>query len=115
MPRDTFDKVKTSALYDVFGGTLTAKQREFLELYCFDDLSLSEIAENASITASGAHDIVSRATAKLRRLERETGVAEKLGRLRSGLADAAALADGLPDSRERGLLIKLLSEVSDGV
>lgn len=38
-------------LIDFYGEMLTAKQRDFLEYYYNDDLSLSEIAENEALPA----------------------------------------------------------------
>ena len=43
-----------AVLIDFYGEMLTAKQRDFLEYYYNDDLSLSEIAENEGITRQGA-------------------------------------------------------------
>lgn len=48
-------------LCDFYGDMLTDKQRDVMELYYNDDLSLSEIAENAGITRQGVRDSIKRA------------------------------------------------------
>ena len=52
-------------LIDFYGEMLTAKQRDFLEYYYNDDLSLSEIAENEGITRQGVRDAIKRAETQL--------------------------------------------------
>lgn len=45
--------LEISLLFDFYGDMLTEKQRDVVELYYNDDLSLSEIAENEGITRQG--------------------------------------------------------------
>ena len=99
-------------LLDLYGGMLTPKQREYAEMYYFDDLSLSEIAENVGITAPGVHDIITRATRKIRDAEDKTGLAAKIAALRGGVNEAIKLAEELPGAER---LTALLNEVLDGV
>ena len=47
-------------LLDFYGAMLTDKQREVIELYYCDDLSLSEIAQNLGITRQGVRDAIKR-------------------------------------------------------
>ena len=71
-------------LYDVYGALLTDRQRDLFELYYEQDLSLSEISEEAGITRQGARDAIGPAEAALR------GFEEKLGLLaRMDAAEAA--------------------------
>ena len=44
------NNVEITILLDFYGDMLTAKQRDFINLYYNDDLSLAEIAENEGIT-----------------------------------------------------------------
>ena len=45
-----------SLLLEFYGALLTERQRELVEFYYTDDLSLSEIAENLGITRQGVRD-----------------------------------------------------------
>ena len=50
------DVTKASLLYDFYGRLLTEKQREVMRLYHEENLSLSEIAQEFSISRQGVHD-----------------------------------------------------------
>ena len=63
-----------SYLLDVYGGMLTEKQREMLDFYYNDDLSLSEIAANEGISRQGVRDSIKRGEEALLELEEKIGV-----------------------------------------
>ena len=56
-------------LLDFYGEVLTPKQREMLNQYYNDDLSLSEIGENFGITRQGARDAIKHGETALKELE----------------------------------------------
>lgn len=56
-------------LLALYGPLLTSKQAKLLELYYFDDLSLSEIAENEGGSRQGALDVIKRAEKELLLIE----------------------------------------------
>ncbi|MCR5149805.1 MAG: DNA-binding protein [Clostridiales bacterium] len=64
-------------LFDFYGDLLTEKQRNFLDYYYNDDLSLSEIAENEGITRQGVRDAIKRAQGQLEELESCLGLAQR--------------------------------------
>ena len=70
-------KLETSDLLDIYGELLTAKQRDMLELYYNDDLSLAEIAEHYEISRQGVHDSIKRGEETLREYERVLGLKAK--------------------------------------
>ncbi len=77
-----------SALLDVYGEFLSEKQKRIAENYYYDDLSLSEIAENEQITRQGVNDLIKRAEAQLLSYEEKCRYCEnftKLKRLRSDI------------------------------
>ena len=47
-------------LLDIYGELLTQKQRDMLELYYCDDLSLSEIAQQEDVSRQGVRDSIKR-------------------------------------------------------
>jgi len=59
------EKVKLSMLCEFYGKMLTDKQYEFINDYCNNDLSLSEIAENSGITRQAVRDIIKKGEKKL--------------------------------------------------
>ena len=52
--------VEQGLLYYFYGELLTAHQRQIYESIVYENLSLSEIAEEQGITRQGVHDIVKR-------------------------------------------------------
>ena len=61
--------LEIALLFDFYGDMLTEKQRDVVELYYDNDLSLSEIAENEGITRQGVRDSIKRAEAQLLEME----------------------------------------------
>ena len=70
--------LKFSSLLDIYGGVLTDKQREMLELYYNEDLSLSEIAANEGISRQGVRDSIKRGEEALSDLDDKIGVVAML-------------------------------------
>ena len=66
-----------SDLIDIYGELLTDKQRDMLELYYNDDLSLAEIAEHYEITRQGGHDSIKRGEEALEEYERVLGLLKR--------------------------------------
>lgn len=69
--------LKFADLIVVYGGMLTEKQRDVLELYYDEDLSLGEIAENLSISRQGVRDSIKRGEETLEQLEEQLGLMKK--------------------------------------
>jgi len=65
-------------LLDFYSPFLSEKQRNLLHHYYNEDLSLSEIAENESITRQGVRDLVKRGELQLKRYEEECGWCQKV-------------------------------------
>ena len=66
--------LEISFLLDFYGDMLTEKQREVIEFYYNEDLSLSEIADNEGITRQGVRDSIKRAEAQLLDMEQRLGL-----------------------------------------
>lgn len=77
-------EVTPSLLLDFYGQTLTGKQREVMELYYNEDLSLSEIAENQEISRQAALDSIRRAEKHLEQMEQKAGDAGEISGLHGG-------------------------------
>ena len=66
--------LEISYLLDFYSEMLTQKQREVIEYYYNDDLSLSEIAMNEGITRQGVRDSIKRAESQLLEMEERLGL-----------------------------------------
>ncbi len=86
------DLVNMAQLFDLYGGVLTAKQRDLFQYYYDEDLSLAEIAENEGITRQGVRDAVARAEETLRDMEQKLGLCARLRAWREASGQSARLA-----------------------
>jgi hypothetical protein len=69
--------LEISTLLDHYGEMLTDKQREVIDLYYNDDLSLAEIAEQEGISRQGVRDNIKRAEGQLLEMENALHCAER--------------------------------------
>ena len=65
---------RMTMLFDFYGELLTDRQKEFFDLYYNEDLSLTEIAENAGISRQGVRDVIVRAEVAMQEIEDKTGI-----------------------------------------
>ena len=104
--------LEMSLLFDFYGETLTEKQRDVMEQYYNDDLSLAEIAANFGISRQGVLDSLSRAETALGEFERVTGCIARDRRTAKALeaiADACERLQSIPEAREAAQNILLAS------
>ncbi len=89
--------LKISYLLDFYGEMLTETQREMVEAYYDDDLSLGEIAEDRDITRQGVRDAVKRAEQQLFEMEEKLGLAKRFQDVQKALT---AICDRALEIRE---------------
>ncbi len=77
--------MRVAYLLDFYGDLLTEKQRESLDYYYNDDLSLGEIAAVHGISRQGVRDNIKRAEAILFEMEDKLALAAKFSKIKSGL------------------------------
>jgi len=95
-----------SILLDAYGALLTERQRELVDLYYNEDLSLAEISENTGITRQGVRDGIKKSEVFLRSCEEKLGICEKNARLE-------ALLDDLKSKLERDFSGAIPSDIAD--
>lgn len=99
-------------LMDFYGEMLTEKQRSFLEYYYYDDLSLSEIAENEGITRQGVRDAIKRAETQLQDMESRLGAAKRFEEMRAGLNEIIEYSNQIAEYNLRHSLSKEINDYS---
>lgn len=77
--------MRVSYLLDFYGDLLTDKQRDSLDYYYNEDLSLGEIGENLGISRQGVRDNIKRAEAVLFEMEEKLGLAAKFSQINERL------------------------------
>jgi predicted DNA-binding protein YlxM (UPF0122 family) len=68
---------QASLLYDFYGQLLSRRQKEVMELYHEENLTLSEIASEFDISRQGVHDALKNAEKSLKGYEEKLGLVEK--------------------------------------
>ena len=96
---DVEARVELNWLLDFYGPLLTEHRREVLRLYCEEDLSLSEIAEQLGISRQGVSDAINKGRRQLSDYERKLGLA---GRYRALGEEARRCMDALDGVRAEG-------------
>ena len=84
--------LEISFLLDFYGDVLTERQREVMEQYYNDDLSLAEIADTFGITRQGVRDSIKRGEGIILDLEQKVGFAARYRAVQQGVAQLESLA-----------------------
>jgi len=101
---------RISYLLDFYGNILTDKQRDAIDLYYNDDLSLAEIAEHVGITRQGVRDAIKRGEDTLLEMEGKLGFAEKFEEYRKAFEEIHKCADVIRVSRSNINFFKIIEE-----
>ena len=94
-----------------YGRLLTEKQRQVMELYHEENLSLAEIAEEFGISRQGVHDTLKKAEHLLIEYEDKLGLVAKLMKSRHAIAEIDGIIDSLTASIEDKEAAAKLQEV----
>lgn len=101
-------KVEQGFLYDFYGPLLTEHQQKIYEMSVFDDLSLSEIAEQEGISRQGVSDLLHRCDKALAGYEEKLKLMERFLRNRERLEK---LRGDVVDEKDKELLDAVLEEL----
>lgn len=106
MDRQSLEKkARLSWLLAFYGEMLTQNQREIARLNWEEDFSLSEIAEQYSVSRQSVHDTLSRTEKQLEGLEEKLKLLDRFRRTEDGLAACKKeLEQVVPDENGRGHL-----------
>ena len=85
----------------LYGGLLTERQRQAMELHYSFDLSLTEIAEQMEISRQGVHDLIQRSEQQLSGMEEAVGMGRVLRRVEPRIDRAIASAGRIEDREIR--------------
>lgn len=75
------EKIKLNRLFDIYKNLLSEGQREVMDEYLSFDFTISEIAENLSISRQAVLDSITKAEKKLKNLEEKLSFSERLDKL----------------------------------
>ena len=106
---------RMTMLFDFYGELLTERQKEFFDLYYNEDLSLSEIAENAGISRQGVRDVIVRAEAQMQEIEDKTGLIRRFEQMRTHLAAIQTATEGIKTLNYRQFEDARLTELTNRI
>ena len=89
------DRVEISLLMDIYSPLLTEKQKNIMELYYNDDLSLAEIAELNNTSRQAIHDLIKRCYKQILSYE------DKLNLLKKSLERESVIKSLLNDMKNK--------------
>lgn len=95
-------------LFDFYGDMLTDKQRDLIDLYYNQDLSLGEIAEIENITRQGVRDSIKRGEAYLLELEQKLGLLQRYKKLNESLDKMKEIADDVANLGQKYRSLNLI-------
>lgn len=104
---------KISFLLDYYGEILTEKQKDAIELYYNEDLSLAEIADHIGITRQGVRDSIKRGEETLIEMEEKLGLAARLEAQKEALAAINTAAGNIRYAKNSVNFYKIMDESVD--
>ena len=91
-------------LFDTYGGMLTEKQQEYLDMRYNQDLSLGEIAQEQGVSRQAVFDNLTRTEALLRRMEENIGSVKRDMLMRQAVQEILEAATVLDASSDPAML-----------
>ena len=98
------ERVKIGLLLDLYGNILTEKQKQTMDYYFQQDLSLSEIADDLGITRQAVRDSLIRAETTLYETENKLGLLKRFNEMREALVTSYENAAYVKDYAQRKFL-----------
>ncbi len=94
-------RVETGWLFDFYGPLLSLRQNELMKMWCEDDMSLSEIAEETGVSRQAVSSMLHAAQDHLTEYEEKLGLLARHRRLTEGLEECLALIRTDPSLAEK--------------
>ena len=85
--------VEQGLLYDFYGELLTEHQKKIYEAAVYEDMSLTEIADENGISKQGVHELIKRCTSTLQGYEDRLHMIRRFEAIRLKAQELSALAD----------------------
>ncbi len=103
--------VKVAQLYDMYGPLLNEKQRDVINCYYNEDLSLQEIADNDGRSKQAISDMINRSVDKLFEFENELSLLKSKTELKASLSEIRELIESSNNKEAIQKLTELIENV----
>ncbi len=104
--------VEQGLLYDFYGELLTEHQKNIYEAAVYDDMSLTEIADENGISKQGVHDLIKRCTRSLQDYEDKLHMIRRFEAIKSEAMELKRVASENLDSEH---LVSEMNRISDRI
>jgi len=107
--------IEIGMLYDFYGELLTDRQNQVLQYYYEENYSLSEIAEELSVSRQAVHDTIHKAERSLRNYEEKLGIVERFMQTESDIEKAGRAIDQMIEQVRAGSVAgdEMLSKLTE--
>lgn len=105
------ERERAVALFEIYQKKLTLSQQELFSDYYLYDLSLSEIAENRSISRSAISDSLQKSLQKMEEWEQNLSLLKR----KETILHSLAQLEKETDSKKKEALIKAIEEACHGI
>ncbi|MCR5557658.1 MAG: DNA-binding protein [Butyrivibrio sp.] len=102
--------VEQGLLYDFYGELLTEHQKEIYEAAVYNDMSLTEIAEENGISKQGVHDLIKRCTNTLQGYEDRLHMIRRFEAIKDTAEELSKLSDSMTDNDKLRREIRSISD-----
>lgn len=99
--------VEKTLLYDFYGELLTEHQRRIYEDVVFNDMSLSEIAQEQGISRQGVHDLIKRCDKILTEYEDKLKLVERFHQTKKLAEEIRQMTREYKQTLDMGLIHKI--------
>ena len=100
-------------LLDCYGELLTEKQRDAMELYYCEDLSLAEIGAPLGITRQAVRCYIKRAEELLLNYEEKLGFAERLSKMRDSFGKISSAVEAVGDCEQKEIILNEIKKCGE--
>ena len=104
--------VEQGLLYDFYGELLTEHQKNIYEAAVYDDMSLTEIADENGISKQGVHDLIKRCTRSLQDYEDKLHMIRRFEAIRSQAMELKKITE---EDTDREHLVSEINRISDRI
>ena len=103
--------VQVARLFDTYGSLLNEKQRDVINCYYNEDLSLNEIAQNNNKSKQAISDMIQRSVDKLFEFENELSLIKKKNQLREDLSLLRELIESSNQSEAMDMIDEMINKI----
>ena len=103
--------VQVARLFDTYGSLLNEKQKDVINCYYNEDLSLNEIAENNNKSKQAISDMIQRSVDKLFEFENELSLIKKKNQLREDLSLLIELIESSNQSEAMDMIDDMINKI----